>query len=85
MGKQEEGQDDGPAPVSLITHHTLEEFDPAPRKNTPGVVSYAPPMPNWHAWRNCNIDEGPMATVSDIITELGKRPVGGCVCSRTGT
>ncbi|XP_012946325.2 ATP-dependent RNA helicase A, partial [Aplysia californica] len=63
--QQQSAEDDsGPEPLSLINHPTLEEFDPAPRKNTPGVVSWAPPVPNWHPWRNCNIDEGPMATAT---------------------
>ncbi|BFZ19925.1 hypothetical protein BsWGS_22965 [Bradybaena similaris] len=50
--------------VSLINQPTLEEFEPAPPKNTPGVVPWSPPMPNWNPWINCNIDEGPLASAS---------------------
>lgn len=29
-----------------------------------GVVSWSPPQSNWNPWTGCNIDEGPMATLS---------------------
>ncbi|KAK6979986.1 ATP-dependent RNA helicase A-like isoform X1 [Biomphalaria glabrata] len=59
-----EGEPEAPSPVTLINHPSLEEFDPAPAKNTPGVVSWSPPQPNWNPWSNCNIDEGPLASAS---------------------
>ncbi|XP_070176145.1 ATP-dependent RNA helicase A-like isoform X2 [Littorina saxatilis] len=59
FGEVEEGQSN-----SLLMCETLEEFEPAPRRNTPGVVPWSPPQPNWNAWVNCNIDEGPLATVT---------------------
>nr|KAG5703072.1 hypothetical protein BaRGS_016233 [Batillaria attramentaria]KAG5706592.1 hypothetical protein BaRGS_005662 [Batillaria attramentaria] len=49
---------------SLLPKETLEEFEPAPKRNTPGVVPWSPPQPNWNTWVNCNIDEGPLASVS---------------------
>ncbi|KAH9505328.1 ATP-dependent RNA helicase A [Bulinus truncatus] len=57
-------QEEGPPQVSLVNHPTLEEFDPAPAKNTPGVVSWSPPSTNWNPWTNCNIDEGPLASAA---------------------
>jgi ATP-dependent RNA helicase A len=30
------------------------------------TVSWCPPMQNWNPWIGCNIDEGPMATVTKI-------------------
>ncbi|GFO05388.1 ATP-dependent RNA helicase a-like protein [Plakobranchus ocellatus] len=58
--------------VSLMNQQILEEFEPAPAKRTPGVVSWAPPLPNWNPWTNCNIDEGPLASASleDISQDL---------------
>lgn len=35
-----------------------------------GVVSWSPPQQNWNPWTGCNIDEGPMATMSlDRLSE----------------
>ncbi|RUS82449.1 hypothetical protein EGW08_009795, partial [Elysia chlorotica] len=67
-----EQTESGPPLVSLINKQTLEEFEPAPAKKTPGVVSWAPPLPNWNPWTNCNIDEGPLATstLEDISKDL---------------
>ncbi|CAL1541564.1 unnamed protein product, partial [Lymnaea stagnalis] len=69
---KEEGEGVGPPVVSLINQPSLEEFDPAPPKRTPGVVSWSPPIPNWNPWINCNIDEGPLATssLSNISADL---------------
>jgi ATP-dependent RNA helicase A len=61
--KQERGGE-GAEPLSLIVKETLEEFEPAPRRNTGGVVPWSPPQENWNTWVNCNIDEGPLASVS---------------------
>ncbi|GFR82951.1 ATP-dependent RNA helicase A-like protein, partial [Elysia marginata] len=68
----EKQEDSGPQPVSLINRQILEEFEPAPAKKTPGVVSWSPPLPNWNPWTNCNIDEGPLATMplEDISRDL---------------
>ena len=51
-------------PVSLLTHSSLEEFEPTPSRNTGGVVPWSPPQENWNPWSNCNIDEGPLAHAS---------------------
>ncbi|XP_069122246.1 ATP-dependent RNA helicase A protein-like [Argopecten irradians] len=63
---------DSSQPSSLLTHTSLEEFEPAPRRNTGGVVPWSPPQPNWNPWTNCNIDEGPlaMATMEEISQDL---------------
>ncbi|XP_076436287.1 ATP-dependent RNA helicase A-like isoform X2 [Babylonia areolata] len=58
------GEGRGQQGQSLIVQESLDEFEPAPRRNTPGVVPWSPPQPNWNAWVNCNIDEGPLATVT---------------------
>lgn len=44
-------------PVSLLSHHVLDEFHPA-KPTEAGVVPWSPPQPNWHCWTGCNIDEG---------------------------
>ncbi|XP_033728682.1 ATP-dependent RNA helicase A-like isoform X2 [Pecten maximus] len=64
--------DDSSQPSSLLTHTSLEEFEPALRRNTGGVVPWSPPQPNWNPWTNCNIDEGPlaMATMEEISQDL---------------
>lgn len=31
-----------------------------------GFVSWSPPVPNWNPWTACNIDEGHMASVSEL-------------------
>ncbi|KAL8568221.1 hypothetical protein ACOMHN_027744 [Nucella lapillus] len=64
--KQEEGGEgeEPPQGQSLLVQESLEEFEPAPRKSTPGVVPWSPPQPNWNTWANCNIDEGPLATAT---------------------
>ena len=50
-------------PISLLLEDTLEEFDPLPCRPCTGVVSWSPPQVNWNPWLNCNIDEGPLASV----------------------
>ena len=50
-------------PSSLLTHAVLEEFEPSTKRNTPGVVPWSPPQPNWNPWANCNIEEGPLVNV----------------------
>ncbi|XP_021339560.1 ATP-dependent RNA helicase A-like, partial [Mizuhopecten yessoensis] len=57
---------------SMLTKTSLEEFEPALRRNTGGVVPWSPPQPNWNPWTNCNIDEGPlaMATMEEISQDL---------------
>ncbi|KAH3778151.1 ATP-dependent RNA helicase A-like isoform X2 [Dreissena polymorpha] len=48
---------------TLVNRTVLDEFRPGMKKPG-GVVSWAPPTPNWNPWTNCNIDEGPLATAS---------------------
>jgi len=52
-------------PVSLLVQSAaVEQFEESGEKQTrPGIVSWSPPLPNWNPWTNCNIDEGPLATV----------------------
>jgi hypothetical protein len=58
---QEPNQD---GTVSLINKTLLDEFEPG-IKRPGGCVPWAPPQQNWNPWSNCNIDEGPLAFVSD--------------------
>lgn len=44
-------------PISLLSHHVLDEFHPA-KPTEAGVVPWSPPQPNWNCWTSCNIDEG---------------------------
>ncbi|XP_071152767.1 ATP-dependent RNA helicase A-like isoform X1 [Mytilus edulis] len=64
--------DDTSQPVSMMSHTSLEEFEPAPKRNTGGVVPWSPPQENWNPWSNCNIDEGPLAhaTLDQISRDL---------------
>lgn len=41
----------------------LEDFISS-KPQPAGVVSWSPPAQNWNPWTNCNIDEGPLATMS---------------------
>ncbi|KAK8730414.1 hypothetical protein OTU49_007995 [Cherax quadricarinatus] len=52
-------------PSSLIPDVKLAEFElsEAPQ-STGGVVSWSPPQQNWNAWTSCNLDEGPLSTLS---------------------
>ncbi|XP_046413573.1 dosage compensation regulator isoform X1 [Neodiprion virginianus] len=49
--------------VSLITNQVLDDFISS-KPQPAGVVSWSPPQPNWNPWVGCNIDEGPLATIS---------------------
>ena len=48
--------------VSLIQEHK-NLFEPS-EKFAGSSISWCPPTMNWSAWHNCNIDDGPMATVN---------------------
>ncbi|XP_046735183.1 dosage compensation regulator isoform X4 [Diprion similis] len=52
-----------PSGVSLITNQVLDDFISS-KPQPAGVVSWSPPQPNWNPWVGCNIDEGPLATIS---------------------
>ncbi|XP_018334695.1 dosage compensation regulator [Agrilus planipennis] len=58
---QSAGEDD--QPVSLLSSHVLDEFK-ASVPVASGVVPWSPPQPNWNPWTGCNIDEGPLASLS---------------------
>lgn len=53
-------------PVSLLSDQVLEDFVTS-KPQPAGVVSWSPPQPNWNPWTACNIDEGPLATVINIL------------------
>lgn len=57
--------------VSILNSTVLDEFISG-KPQSAGVVSWAPPLPNWNPWAGCNIDEGPLATASldDISQDL---------------
>lgn len=42
---------------NMITNYNLVDFDDAP-KLPPQIISWCPPVQNWHPWLACNIDEG---------------------------
>ncbi|XP_046383681.1 dosage compensation regulator [Ischnura elegans] len=50
-------------PVSLLSDHVIEEFQLS-KPQPAAVVPWSPPQPNWNPWKNCNIDEGPLATAT---------------------
>ncbi|XP_012225679.1 dosage compensation regulator mle isoform X2 [Linepithema humile] len=55
--------------VSLLTNQVLDDFISSVPQPA-GVVSWSPPQPNWNPWTGCNIDEGPLATISlDQLSE----------------
>ncbi|XP_043664473.1 dosage compensation regulator isoform X1 [Vespula pensylvanica] len=55
--------------VSLLTNQILDDFISSVPQPA-GVVSWSPPQQNWNPWTGCNIDEGPMATMSlDRLSE----------------
>lgn len=56
-------------PVSLLSDQVLEDFVTS-KPQPAGVVSWSPPQPNWNPWTACNIDEGPLATVINILARL---------------
>lgn len=49
--------------VSLVSDHVIDDFL-ASKPQPAGVVPWSPPQPNWNPWTGCNIDEGPLATMS---------------------
>ena len=51
------------AAVSLLTNQVLDDFISSVPQPA-GVVSWSPPQQNWNPWTGCNIDEGPLATMS---------------------
>ncbi|XP_028982215.1 dosage compensation regulator isoform X2 [Diachasma alloeum] len=51
------------AGISLLTDRVLEDFISS-IPQAAGVVSWSPPQQNWNPWLGCNIDEGPLATIS---------------------
>ncbi|KAG7157775.1 ATP-dependent RNA helicase A protein-like [Homarus americanus] len=62
-------------PCTLIPDVKLTDFETSDGpKTTGGVVSWSPPQPNWNAWTSCNLDEGPLATLSldQISSDLQK-------------
>ncbi|RLU25415.1 hypothetical protein DMN91_001571 [Ooceraea biroi] len=64
--KEENGASMG---VSLLTNQVLDDFISSVPQPA-GVVSWSPPQPNWNPWTGCNIDEGPLATISlDQLSE----------------
>lgn len=54
-------------PISLLSHHVLDDFHPA-KPTEAGVVPWSPPQPNWNCWTGCNIDEGWVAMLHNLIT-----------------
>ncbi|KAL0109422.1 hypothetical protein PUN28_014471 [Cardiocondyla obscurior] len=55
--------------VSLLTNQVLDDFISSVPQPA-GFVSWSPPQPNWNPWTGCNIDEGPLATISlDELSE----------------
>lgn len=53
-------------PFSLRVPRHLEGEQVVSQPVPGGVVPWSPPQPNWNPWTSCNIDEGPMATVSGV-------------------
>ncbi|KAF5271033.1 hypothetical protein FQR65_LT05383 [Abscondita terminalis] len=50
-------------PISLLSSQVLDDFIPS--IPTPGsVIPWSPPQPNWNPWTGCNIDEGPLASLT---------------------
>lgn len=62
---QQKSDENAPASVgvSLITNQVLDDFISS-KPQPAGVVSWSPPQPNWNPWTGCNIDEGPLASIS---------------------
>ncbi|XP_033322753.1 dosage compensation regulator mle isoform X1 [Megalopta genalis] len=59
--KQEDNQP--MSAVSLLTNQVLDDFISSVPQPA-GVVSWSPPQQNWNPWTGCNIDEGPLATMT---------------------
>jgi len=60
-------------PVTLLVPGTTQQQPPdemSERQTKPGIVSWSPPQPNWNPWTSCNIDEGPLATVTTSVYVL---------------
>ncbi|KAL1423814.1 hypothetical protein MTO96_003731 [Rhipicephalus appendiculatus] len=51
-------------PFSLKVPRQLEEEQVVAQPVPGGVVPWSPPQQNWNPWTSCNIDEGPMATMT---------------------
>ncbi|XP_020278260.1 dosage compensation regulator isoform X2 [Pseudomyrmex gracilis] len=67
--KEEKDETSTTAGVSLLTNQVLDDFISS-MPQPAGVVSWSPPQPNWNPWTGCNIDEGPLATMSlDKLSE----------------
>ncbi|XP_076767184.1 dosage compensation regulator mle [Xylocopa sonorina] len=49
--------------ISLLTNQVLDDFISSVPQPA-GVVSWSPPQQNWDPWVGCNIDEGPLASMS---------------------
>lgn len=50
-------------PVSLLSNQVIDDFLTS-KPQAAGVVPWSPPQPNWNPWTGCNIDEGPLASMS---------------------
>ncbi|KAL0811429.1 hypothetical protein ABMA28_009831 [Loxostege sticticalis] len=70
--QQSEGTE-GKTVVTLLQLDRVRAMREA-RPTPGGVVSWSPPQANWNAWTGCNIDEGPLASMSleDISSDLEK-------------
>ncbi|KAK8766981.1 hypothetical protein V5799_006235 [Amblyomma americanum] len=51
-------------PFSLKVPRHLEAEQVVSQPVPGGVVPWSPPQQNWNPWTSCNIDEGPMATMT---------------------
>ncbi|CAN7994330.1 unnamed protein product [Ixodes hexagonus] len=60
QGEQEQSQE----PFSLKIPRHLEGEQVVSQPVPGGVVPWSPPQQNWNPWTSCNIDEGPMATMT---------------------
>ncbi|KZC09251.1 Dosage compensation regulator [Dufourea novaeangliae] len=71
-------QEETSTAVSLVTNQVLDDFISSVPQPA-GVVSWSPPQQNWNPWTGCNIDEGPLATMSleqlsdDLLHEQRER------------
>jgi ATP-dependent RNA helicase A len=54
---------DSEAPQILLNPPNIQQLIGV-RVEPAGVVSWSPPLPNWNPWMGCNIDEGPLSTMS---------------------
>lgn len=68
-------------PISLLSDHVIDDFL-ASKPQPAGVVPWSPPQPNWNPWTGCNIDEGPLATMSleqfseQLLTDSRQKQMG---------